>query len=719
MSRKYGNINFICVVISIICFYTATVLYQYLYEKNFDFSIQHFGLVLFSLFLSSLLYFIGILLLFYISFHSSVQYKFKFEKRFYILLLLYSLISTSFTVFYTNNQNSSNSNSSSNEGKKSKDDINFYENHYVFNQLNYYLMVIFEIVYGTLTLLYFTSFKRNLKQFSIFLLGLAVAHALIVNSMLNYAKYDWRYGIAGNDKQMKIKGESNDFNQTSCSIESQRITVPWIDFVPNGLSNYLLESNQKCQSELTDYSRLTDNGYLMVFDNACLKSNQTNYTLTPDFFRAQRDHNVFEPNLQFLENELAPFHRTYHYNDAPVHVKYDETVLVQCPGKPDQVHFQNLKNLKSLQRAGYFINSSFANHPDIHIDRNLTHYGQNKSMNLLIINFDSLSRAHAKRSLTRTYKVLEQIQNGEVSEIFQFFRYHALKPFSDANSAAMYCGYNALHYSQEDRDLDKFVTLLAHSWTRNPMFYQSYRNDSYVKAWVNGNCADWFTNQFGKPHDGTLDHEIILPFCSPEMFPLKNPNGIQSGPYSYKRRCMGTEDSSTKVIKYIKQYWRNYKSVGKILTWNLMDSNDPTMDVLHYSDRAFSLYFQSEEFQKLLNDTVVVLTGTHGSAANWYYDYTDIGKLEASFPLLTIMFPKWFLEAHPEVKNNLKTNENRLATPLQLYYTLRYLSKYPEFGGVDMMDLKNTSDINGLLSEIPFNVTCKDLAIPHDFCSCK
>ncbi|KAK5581021.1 hypothetical protein RB653_001048 [Dictyostelium firmibasis] len=713
------NRELILQILSVGCIYIGNTLYQWSLEgrKDIDWTHHHLGTFGFYIFCSSILFFVG--------FFTLAKQIIELAKK------------------NSNNKNSDSSNSNNNIQffKKIKVSFNLYLISISLLFIFCFLATLLEItkdvgatlvhhgqynllVLSGLLLLYtstftmwwillrYFKFKQIIIGFIIFFISLFIIFE-IKNAVI---KKDWPIGIDGKKfmffdrNDSKVCRVSNDF-------------IAWPSFIPAG-STWIVAGSRECPKE-KGFSNLDYDNILHI---DC-PLNEISYTTSPTFFEEQKEFGIFTNDFKTFEKQYKS--ETYQYKGSPVIIK-DETVMAKC-GNNTEIHFQNVKKVSTHKRASNFNNPTLKfstnnnnnnnnNNEEIKI-KTMNKDEKSKPIDILFLMIDALSRAHFKRALPSTFETLQSIQNKGESKVFQFFRYHSLKPFTDPNTIAMYTGYNSLNYDTQDKNngLQPSTTKKPFNWEDNPMFFQSFRNDSYVTSWIYGLCEDWFQAylKVDKP-ENSIDHELVLPFCSPLAFPLERPFGIFEGPYSIRRRCLGNKHIHDKIFDYINQFWDNYYDVGKIVTATFMDAHEGTMEVIGIADKQFNRFIKND-MEENLNDTVLFLVGDHGSHMGPYYMWAEGGSIEVSMPILYIVLPTWFTNKYPHVEKYLLENENKLASPFQLYDTIRTLSTFPEFGGIDVFDPtgQKRKQTKGLLGPIPNDISCLDLGIPHDFCQCK
>ncbi|GIX91787.1 hypothetical protein CEXT_330881 [Caerostris extrusa] len=114
------------------------------------------------------------------------------------------------------------------------------------------------------------------------------------------------------------------------------------------------------------------------------------------------------------------------------------------------------------------------------------------------------------------------------------------------------------------------------------------------------------------------------------------------------------------------------------------------------------------------NNSLLVLFSDHGLRFGGIRR-TYVGKFEERLPLMYIHLPKWFLDQHPVIVKNLKTNQDRLMTLFDIHATMFHL-----------LDLTKTreeraafSQGTSLFEEISPNRTCPEAYIMTHWCPCQ
>jgi hypothetical protein len=93
--------------------------------------------------------------------------------------------------------------------------------------------------------------------------------------------------------------------------------------------------------------------------------------------------------------------------------------------------------------------------------------------------------------------------------------------------------------------------------------------------------------------------------------------------------------------------------------------------------------------------------------------YTEQGRLEHRLPLLQIAMPKWIGKQHPQLRANLRANQDRLITAFDINKTLKHVLTYPASPSHTPSPYARS-----LFDEISPRRRCKDAYIPEYLCAC-
>lgn len=132
-----------------------------------------------------------------------------------------------------------------------------------------------------------------------------------------------------------------------------------------------------------------------------------------------------------------------------------------------------------------------------------------------------------------------------------------------------------------------------------------------------------------------------------------------------------------------------------------------------YADKPTFELLKDINNMGLLNRSVLVFMSDHGIRFGGIRK-TFIGKIEERMPFLFISFPKWFLDSHAEIKNNLILNQGRLTTPFDLHEM--FVDIYQMMSG-NKKYIRTPYGIS-LFREISDTRNCKSAFILPHWCVC-
>ncbi|CAF3830335.1 unnamed protein product [Rotaria sordida] len=240
-----------------------------------------------------------------------------------------------------------------------------------------------------------------------------------------------------------------------------------------------------------------------------------------------------------------------------------------------------------------------------------------------------------------------------------------------------------------------------------PFVWNKYRDRGYVTGYAeDGPYMGIWTLRLRGFNQTPTDHY---------MTPFYRLPTTRSFLYAQNTYCFGNQTSFELFLSYIRQFWKSYSTDNKFFFgfFKQYTHNDysrgsltdaPILDLLRTLRK-------SGQFER----TVFILMTDHGarfSAAR----RTPQGTVEERLPFMSFILPSIFRQKYPRAVNALRTNINRLTTPLDVYATLLSL--------LDMNKESSTNNANitqraiSLFNVIPAQRTCDHIKLPPHWCSC-
>ena len=368
---------------------------------------------------------------------------------------------------------------------------------------------------------------------------------------------------------------------------------------------------------------------------------------------------LVSPSLKNLETELHKNiilmdlflkNRTLYYKDEPT-----PEVLVNLRAKKDKVIVKIKKNktlVKERKKLSRKLKSS------------------RLFENVLVIFFDTVSRAHFFRKFKKTVRFLEQFTkyeedyNKKNMTVFQFLKYHSLNSFTNPNIKAAYFGSkfdgNGTHFANYFQE-NGYIT----AQSQNMCSKESFEIDpDYI------HMSDLEIDEY--------DHENIAMFCEPNYAEIDNPTPVFTGPYGILRRCLAGFDSFNYMIEYGKQFWQKYKGNKKYLRLNFQDAHEFTGQVVKYLDEPLFNFLNNLYKTNDLKDTALFFISDHGNSYfNYFYYYvlkSDDSLIERGFATLFIILPNYKNNKSEELLNNINIKQQAFITPFDIHDTIMHIA---------------------------------------------
>jgi len=137
-----------------------------------------------------------------------------------------------------------------------------------------------------------------------------------------------------------------------------------------------------------------------------------------------------------------------------------------------------------------------------------------------------------------------------------------------------------------------------------------------------------------------------------------------------------------------------------------------------HMDKLLDRFFHSLHDSGHLDNTAVFLFSDHGARFGPKRGYTRMGWYEENLPVALITMPESFRSRHATMMKTLRSNRNKLTTPLDLHETIRRLL---DIGKPYNDSARITRRRRGVSL---FDVTlgdrsCKDASISATYCECQ
>lgn len=341
-------------------------------------------------------------------------------------------------------------------------------------------------------------------------------------------------------------------------------------------------------------------------------------------------------------------------------------------------------------------------------------------MNVLMISLDSMSFNNFKRAFPITFKYLSELENNVIFENFNSVGVNTFPNDIPLLTGAMMDDNIELNLTSDYTILNgydpKFHDLYPFVWKKfEKLGYLTMFNEDSVWLGLFNYVKKGFRYYPTSSHN--------TPFWYKYDRTMNGPHICYNGEPTFKT-------SIDQVKSFVETMNNKYNKNTPYFSLNIF--NYYVHDYLSLPVK-FDLYFEQTIrgfYDKgYLDNTLFIFTSDHGPRLTSFGVYTDIGKRENSFPLLSMKFPKFL--ANSRLYQNAMKNKFKLFSNFDTYKTLvhfYYLNKYNQL--VDdtnaecrkyfSMSNQKIRSLRGvsLFENINMNRTCNDAMIPQEHCYC-
>ena len=326
--------------------------------------------------------------------------------------------------------------------------------------------------------------------------------------------------------------------------------------------------------------------------------------------------------------------------------------------------------------------------------------GYQKTRNsVLVIFFDSVSRAGLKSRMPAFFDKLGSWKTKGIMQGIAFSHFHALQPFTSPNRLALHNGKTI-----EEARSEKLW--LAENESFSGGIFETASKQGFCTGFAHTDCDadDQLPSDYTPAAPEKHDHRLI--FCSPSFIEagIKQYN-LFKGPSSVFQRCLFNKPVHQHALNYVTSFWQEYYDSLKFFKLSLMEGHEITSDLLRLADEDLVRFLNDFEKKEHTKNTTIILLSDHGLHIHYLLRPLALSDNEMYTPFLHILVPP-----HVNLKQDVvQHNSKALVTMFDVHTTLMKL-----FGD-------STANVRGfdlLNSFVPSNRSCADAGIQHADCRC-
>ncbi|XP_045160602.1 uncharacterized protein LOC123525542 [Mercenaria mercenaria] len=314
-------------------------------------------------------------------------------------------------------------------------------------------------------------------------------------------------------------------------------------------------------------------------------------------------------------------------------------------------------------------------------------------LNVMMIGMDSVSRLSFMRQMVKTKRFLE-----EELGAFDMMGYNKVADNTFINIVPMTFGKFA-----QEMPWDESKT--SQTFDHFDFMWKQYRDRGYRTFYAEDApdiaIFDFLKAGFKTPPTDHFNRPISIAMELKENLWFNN------------HHCFQDRLETDIVLKYMYDFAETYKNDPFFAFTFITRLSHDDVNSAGAADEPYYNFFKSLHEKDLLRNTVVFFFSDHGMRFGKIRE-TYIGKLEERLPFMYIVIPKWLRKSYPHIPKTLKTNQNRLSTPFDVYETLRDILYFD--GKLKVAD-DNSRGVS-FLREIPISRSCDKAGILPHWCTC-
>ena len=310
-------------------------------------------------------------------------------------------------------------------------------------------------------------------------------------------------------------------------------------------------------------------------------------------------------------------------------------------------------------------------------------------LNVLIIGFDSVSRANFVRKLPRVKSFLE-------TELNTYFM-KGMSIVGDATTPILTAMFTGKDETVLPEGRTSFGGRPIDNW---PWIMKYYERQGYMTLYAEDDPSVSAFNLRLEGFSKSPTHHYMRPFwLSLEMENERDEPG----------RCSKSESMVNHTLKYIKSFFDVYPTSKKFAFGFHSYLAHAHPNNLRLAEDDLMWFLRTFVNNGYLKDTMLIIMGDHGSR-NGEYRQTIQGKLEERLPWFSISLPSKFYRRFPNLTSNLQNNQAIITSSFDVHATLHHILTYPS--------PPSGEQTQSLFQKLSRNRTCKDAGIAEHWCPC-
>ena len=412
-----------------------------------------------------------------------------------------------------------------------------------------------------------------------------------------------------------------------------------------------------------------------LFDFSTMAKFNCDKNNNPTFSEVLESHIIYYDN-EFPENTSVLNYPKTNKMDLYTgdEISFEKKVMTKVKGSWE----------KDLENSEVFlVKDKKSSNIEMNINKNTTLENQRKQLsknnakikNILVIYFDSLSRAHFHRKFSDYSSFLSDlsdISNGYY-ESFEFLKYHTFgNEGINPTLLSMFLGKDSLSF-------EKPTHIITH-----------LKKNGFITAQSANVCSQNLNKNINiNMINDKFDYENIAMFCDQFYNSVSTKSANVKGINASVKRCLYGKNTYEYVLNYGKLFWNTYPNNNKFLLLGFFDSSEKSGEVVKYMDNALSDFLLELINQGKFHKTALFIVSSSGELKSGIYNKLDSEYFyEKNLASFFIVLHRIGIEK--ELVQQLVINQQNFVTAYDIYNTLIGIG-YDCYDEECWKDIKNIS----------------------------
>ena len=301
------------------------------------------------------------------------------------------------------------------------------------------------------------------------------------------------------------------------------------------------------------------------------------------------------------------------------------------------------------------------NHTLIEEREKISKKTRNKQMfkNVMVMFFDTISRAHFFRKFPKTIKFLNKFSKYETNykkkslTIFQFFKFNSINTYTLPNLKAAYYGVKAngkgIHFANH------------------------FKKNGYIIGKISTFCTKVsVVNQNKTLKYPKWDHEGTSLSCIKGIYNSIFLNKMTS----LVKKCLFGKEVFQYALEYLESFWETYYKYNKMFLFESGEGHEPTGELIGHLDTLLYNFLFKFYSKNYLKNTTFLLFSDHGQHLNGPLYLTDSQDFlfERTLPVLLLIISNDKDLYKDKLYEKIKNNQQVFVTPFDIYCTLIHIA---------------------------------------------